>query len=89
MSTDRNMPLFKLNDKDNITYEDDPTIMQARANLMGVEWVQQEKAKQRMLDREQWQAQAEAERLRGEIKEAERKWRGLEEAELRRRRDDS
>ena len=84
MSADRNMPLFNLNDKDEVTYEDDPAILQARANLAVAEWVQQEKVEWRRLEREQWWTQAEAERLRGEIEEAERKQRELEEVELRR-----
>ena len=46
--------------------------------------MQQEKVEQRRLEREQWQVEAEVERLRGEIEEVERKWRELEEAELRR-----
>ena len=84
MSADRITPLFKLNDEDNITYEDDPTVIQVRANLVAAEQVQQEKVKQRRLKREQWWAEVEVERLRGEIEEAERKQRGLKEAELRR-----
>ena len=67
-----------------MTYEDDPAVIQARANLTVVERVQQQKAEQKRLEREERRAWAEAERLKGEIKEVERKWRELEEAELRR-----
>ena len=67
-----------------MTYEDDPAVIQARANLTVVERVQQEKAEQKRLEREEQRARAEAERLKGEIEEVERKWRELEEAELRR-----
>ena len=49
---------------------------------MVVERVQQERAEQRRLEREEWKAQAEAERLTWEIEEAERKQRELEETEL-------
>ena len=80
MSADGNTPLFELDDEDDVTYEDDPTRLQARANLMAAERVQQEKVKQRRLEREQrW-----VERLRGEVEEVERKQRELEEVELRR-----
>ena len=51
---------------------------------MAVEHVQQEKAEQRRLERDKQRAWEEVEKLRGEIKEVERRWRELEEAELRR-----
>ena len=65
------------------TYEDDLTVIQVRANLVAAEQVQQEKAEQGRLEREEWRAQVEVERLRGEIEEVERRWRELEEVELR------
>ena len=65
-------------------YEDDPTDIQVRANLVAAECIKQEKAKQRRLEREEQRASAEAERLKGEIEEAERAQRELKEAELRR-----
>ena len=49
-----------------------------------VEQIQQERAEQRRLEREEWKAWVEVERLRREIKEAEREWRELEEAEVER-----
>ena len=60
MSTDHNTPLFEISDGDNATYEDDPAVIQARANLVAAEHVQQEKAEQKRLEREEWRAQAEA-----------------------------
>ena len=81
MSTNPATPLFIISDGDDIEYEDDPTVTQAKANLMAAERVQQERAEHRRLEREEWKVQVEAERLRWEIKEAERKWRELEEAE--------
>ena len=48
---------------------------------MAAERVQQERAEHRRLEREEWKVRVEAERLRWEIKEAERKQRELEEAE--------
>ena len=48
---------------------------------MAVEHVQQEKAEQRRLERDKQRAWEEVEKLRGEIKEVERRWRELEEAE--------
>ena len=48
------------------------------------EHVQQEKAEQTRLEREEQRARAEVERLKGEIKEVERKQRELKEVELRR-----
>ena len=84
MSADPNAPLFMISDGDNIKYEDDPAIAQAKANLMAVEQIQQERAEQRRLEREERKVWAEAERLRWEIKEAEREQRELEEAEVER-----
>ena len=37
MSTNPNTPLFKISDRDNMMYEDDPAVTQAKANLMAVE----------------------------------------------------
>ena len=71
MSADPNTPLFEISNGDDATYEDDPAIIQARANLAAAEHVQQEKAEQKRLEREEPRAQAEAEKLKGEIKEAE------------------
>ena len=82
MSADHNTPLFEISNSDEIKYEDDPAVAQAKVNLAVPEWIQQERAKQRRLEREEWKAWAEAERLRQEIEEAEREQRELEEAEL-------
>ena len=84
MSTDPNISLFEISDRDDMTYEDDPTMTQARVNLMAAEWVQQERAEQRRLEREEWKVWVEAERLTREIEEVERKRRELEEVELER-----
>ena len=84
MSADQNIPLFEISDRDNMSYEDDPAITQAKANLVAAERVQQERAKQRRLEREEWKAWVEVARLMKEIEEAERKQRELEEAELER-----
>ena len=84
MSADPNTPLFEISDGDDVLYEDDPTVTQAKANLMVAECMQQERAEQRRLEREERKAWAEVERLTREIEEAERKWRELEEAELER-----
>ena len=84
MSADPNTPLFEISDGDDVLYEDDPTVTQAKVNLMVAECMQQERAEQRRLEREEWKAWAEAERLTRETEEAERKWRELEEAELER-----
>ena len=65
-------------------YKDDPAIIQARANLVAVERVQQERAEQKRLEREEWRAWAEVKKLKGEIEEAEKRRRELEEAEVRR-----
>ena len=56
MSADHNTPLFEISNGDDMTYEDDPAIIQARANLVVVEHVQQEKAEQKRLEREEWRA---------------------------------
>ena len=82
MSADPATPLFVISDGDNVKYEDDPTVIQAKANLAAVERVQQERAEQRRLERAEQKAWVEAECLTKEIKEVERKWRELEEAEL-------
>ena len=84
MSADHNTPLFEISDGDDAMYEDDPAIIQARANLAAAEHVQQERAEQKRLEREEQRAQAEAERLKGEIEEVEKRRRELEEVEVRR-----
>ena len=84
MSADPNTPLFMISDGDDVEYKDDPAISQAKVNLAAVEWIQQERAKQRGLEREEWKVQAEVERLRWEIEEVEREQRELEEAEVER-----
>ena len=78
------MPLFKISDREDIKYKDDPAVTQAKANLAAVERIQQEKAEQRRLEREERKAWAEVERLMWEIKEVERQQRELEEAEVER-----
>ena len=84
MSTDPNVPLFEISNGDDMTYEDDPAIIQARANLTAAEHVQQEKAEQKRLEREEQRVWAEVEKLKGEVEEAEKRRRELEEAEMRR-----
>ena len=84
MSANPNTPLFEISDGDDIKYEDNPAVTQAKANLVAVECMQQERAEQRRLERVEWKVWAEVERLKKEIKEVERKWRELKEAELRR-----
>ena len=84
MSTDPNTPLFVISDEDDVEYEDDPAVTQVKANLAAVECIQQEKAEQRRLEREEQKAWVEVECLTKEIEEAERKWRELEEVELER-----
>ena len=84
MSADPNTPLFVLSDNDNVKYKDNPAVTQAKANLAAVECIQQEKAEQRRLEREEQKVWAEAEPLTKEIEEAEKKrgswrrqrWRG-------------
>ena len=44
MSADPNTPLFVISDGDNVEYEDDPTVTQAKVNLAAVERMQQESA---------------------------------------------
>ena len=84
MSTDPNVPLFEISDGDDAMYEDNPAVIQARANLAAAECVQQEKAEQKRLEREEWRVRVEAEKLKGEVKEVEKSRRELEEAEMRR-----
>ena len=84
MSTDHNTPLFEISDRDDATYEDNPAIIQARANLTAAEHVQQEKAEQKWLEREERRVRAEVEKLKGEIEEAEKRRRELKEVEMRR-----
>ena len=82
MSTNPNTLLFVLSDNDNDEYEDDPAVTQAKANLAAVEHIQQEKAEQMRLEREEWKVWVEAERLMQEIEEVERQLRELGEAEV-------
>ena len=84
MSTNSNTPLFVISNGDDIEYEDDPAVTQVKANLAAVEHIQQERAEQRRLEREEQKAWVEVEHLTKEVKEAERKWRELEEAEVER-----
>ena len=84
MSADPNMPLFEISNGEDVEYKDDPAVAQVKANLMAVEQIQQERAKQRRLEREEQKAWVEAERLRWEIEEVEREQRELEEAEVER-----
>ena len=84
MSTDHNTPLFEISDGDDVTYKDDPAVIQAKANLVAVERVQQEKAEQKWLEREERRVRVEVEKLKGEIEEVEKRRRELEEAEMRR-----
>ena len=84
MSANPNTPLFEISDGEDVEYKDDPAVAQVKANLAAVEQIQQERAKQRRLEREEWKVRAEAERLRREIEEVEREWRELEEAEVER-----
>ena len=81
-SADPNTPLFEISDGDDVICEDNPAVTQAKANLAVAERIQQERAEQRRLEREEQKVQAEAERLKREIEEAERKQRELEEVEL-------
>ena len=53
MSANSSTPLFMLSDGDDIEYEEDPAVAQAKANLMAAECIQQEKAEQRRLEREE------------------------------------
>ena len=84
MSADPNTPLFVISNEDDVEYEDNPAITQAKVNLAAAECIQQEKAEQRRLEREEWKAWVEAKCLTKEIEEAEKKWRELEEAEVER-----
>ena len=84
MSANHNTPLFEISNGDDAMHEDDPAVIQARANLMAAQCVQQEKAEQKRLEREEWRAQVEVEKLKGEIKEVEKRRRELEEVEMRR-----
>ena len=84
MSADHNTLLFEISNRDDATYEDNPAVIQARANLMAAERVQQEKAEQKQLEREERRVWVEVEKLKGEIEEVEKRRRELEEAEMRR-----
>ena len=84
MSADPNAPLFVISDEDDVEYNDDPAVAQVKVNLAVAEQIQQERAKQRRLKREERKVWAEVDRLRQEIKEAEREWKELEEAEVER-----
>ena len=57
MSTNPNTPLFTLSNDDDDEYEDDPAITQAKANLTAAEHIQQERAEQKRLEREERKAQ--------------------------------
>ena len=74
MSTDHNTPLFEISDGDEIEYEDDPAVAQAKVNLVAAEQIQQE--------REEQKAQAEVEREQRELEEAELGWLTLEKERL-------
>ena len=74
MSTDPNTLLFMLSDANDDKYKDDPAVTQAKVNLAAAEHIQQEKAEQRRLEREERKVWV----------EAERQWRELEEAEVER-----
>ena len=56
MSANPTTPLFVISDGDDVEYEDDPTVTQARANLVAAEQVQQERAEHRRLEREEQRA---------------------------------
>ena len=53
MSIDPNTPLFVISDRDDVKYEDNPAMTQAKANLVVMERMQQERAEQRRLEREE------------------------------------
>ena len=63
MSADQHTPLFEISDGDNLEYVDDPAVTQAKENLAMAERIQQEKAEQRRLEREERKVRVEAERL--------------------------
>ena len=84
MSADPNTPLFVISDEDDVKYEDDPAVTQVKVNLAAVERIQQEKAEQRRMEREEQKVWVEVEHLTKDIKEAEKKWRELEEVEVER-----
>ena len=63
MSANQHTPLFEISDGDNLEYVDDPAVMQVKENLAMAERIQQEKAEQRRLEREERKAWAEVERL--------------------------
>ena len=56
MSANHDMPLFEISDGNEIEYKDDPTVAQVKANLMAAEQIQQERAEQRRLEREEQKA---------------------------------
>ena len=66
MSTDPNTPLFEISNGDDVTYEDDPAVIQARENLTVAECIQQEKAEQKGLEREERRVWEEVEKLKGD-----------------------
>ena len=84
MSADENTPLFVLKDEDKLNNEEGPAIIQVRENLAVAERLQQECMEQKCLERAQCQAEAEVEKLRQEVEEAEREWKELEEVEIKR-----
>ena len=63
MSADLNILLFEISDGDDLSYEDDPAVTQVKANLAVAERVQQERAEQRRLEREEWKVEVEVEGL--------------------------
>ena len=63
MSADQHTPLFEISDGDDLEYADDPAVMQEKENLAMAERIQQEKAEQRRLEREEWKVWADVERL--------------------------
>ena len=56
MSANPKTPLFVISDGEDVNYKDDPAITQAKANLTAAEHIQQEKAEQRRLEREEQKA---------------------------------
>ena len=67
-SADPNTPLFEISDGDDVICEDNPAVTQAKANLAVAECIQQERAEQRRLEREERKVRAEAERLKKKLR---------------------
>ena len=53
MSADEDMPLFILDDEDNLSHEEDPAVILVRESLAMVERLQQERVEQGRLERAQ------------------------------------